>query len=257
MIRPDVVEYLRENLPKFPIDALRRQLYEEGVSDIDFEACLEEAQRVPTAAEKKKTAAAKAPAASNKKAKLLAGLGAALIGGVLLYALSQNEPASAPKKAAPAPTGVSSYVSPRGWVVRLPQNYVAVAAYKDDAKTVEVVHFCPRGTDPTNFLDPGLFGPLEIVRVEVERSPFPSNPTGLSEMAQTVEQRATARGEKYAMKMIHIATLPGVQLNILAPFPRVEAYVLGQRDLYFFYGGQEDDVWRGIVQSLRDAHSEN
>jgi hypothetical protein len=254
VISAEVVAYLRENMSKFPLDALRRQLYEEGVSDIDFEQCLEEAKRAPAAATAK-TARLKDPA--NRKAKLLAGLGAALIGGILLYALSQNEPGSAPKTAPPPATGVSSYVSPRGWVVRLPQNYVAVASYKDDAKTVEVVHFCPRGTDPTNFLDPGLFGPLEIVRVEVEPSPFPPNPTGLSELAQTVERRTTARGEKYVMKIIHIATLPGVQLDIQSPFPRVEAYVLGQKDLYFFYGGQEDDVWRSIVQSLRDAHSEN
>ncbi len=47
---------------------------------------------------------------------------------------------------------------------------------------------------------------------------------------------------------------PGLILKVTVPR---NAYLLGQSDLYFFYGGQEDDVWRDIVLSLRDAHSEN
>ncbi|MDE2292150.1 MAG: hypothetical protein KGL53_08715 [Elusimicrobia bacterium] len=253
MLIAEVVDYLRENLPKYPIEALRRQLYEEGVSDIDFEQCLAEALRGP-----KTSATGKGRKPPRAAAKLMLAGGAALIVGVLLYALSQKKPAPAPAAAdAAAPTGESGYVSPRGWVVRLPPNYVAVAGYKDEAKTVEVVHFCPRGTDPTNFLDPGLFGQLGIVRLEVERSPFPANPTGLSNLASVVASKTTARGDKFAMKNFQIATLPGVQVNVVSPFPRVEAYILGQNDLYFFYGGQEDDVWRDIVLSLRDAHSQN
>jgi hypothetical protein len=75
-------------------------------------------------------------------------------------------------------------------------------------------------------------------------------------MSQRVQSRLAGPGEKFAMKTIQVGTLPGVQVNVLAPFPRVEAYVLGKTSLYYFYAGQEDSVWRDIVMSLRDAHSE-
>ena len=68
------------------------------------------------------------------------------------------------------------------------------------------------------------------------------------------------------MMMMATSVIVGPLGNWLVPlmigarrtaFPRVEAYILGQNDLYFFYAGQEDDIWRDIVLSLRDAHSEN
>ena len=119
------------------------------------------------------------------------------------------------------------------------------------------MHFCKKGADPTNFLDEGLFGQMGIVRLEVSPRPFPANPTGLANLSAAVSRKASSHGEKFILKNIQVGTLPGVQANIQSPFPRVEAYILGQNDLYFFYGGQEDDVWRDIVLSLRDARSEN
>ncbi|MDE2143520.1 MAG: hypothetical protein KGJ84_14025 [Elusimicrobia bacterium] len=254
MIRPEVVNYLRENLPKHPVEDLRRQLYAEGVSDIDFEHCLAEALRGPKAPPTSRKP--KKPAGKGAKLMLIAGL--ALIVGVGLYALSQSPSAPPPPDAAvPPPSGESGYVGTRGWVVRLPKDYVGIAHFKDDAKTVEVVHFCKRGTDPTNFLNDGLFGEMGIIRLTVEPTEFPANPTGAANLATAVARRTTAHGEKYVMKNIQIGTLSGVQVNIQSPFPRVEAYILGQNDLYFFLAGEEDEVWRDIVLSLRDAHSEN
>jgi hypothetical protein len=253
MMRPEVVNYLRENLPKFPVEALRRQLYAEGVSDIDFEHCLAEALRGPrTAATSRKAKPA------GKGAKIMLAAGLAMIVGVGLYALSQKpaEPPPDPADAAP-PSGESGYVGAHGWVVRLPKDYVGFSHFRDDSKSVEIVHFAKRGTDPTNFLNDGLFGQMEIVRLTVAPSEFPANPTGAANLANAVARKTTARGEKFIMKNIQIGTLPGVQINVQAPFPRVEAYILGQSDLYFFFAGQEDDVWRDIVLSLRDAHSEN
>jgi hypothetical protein len=254
MMRPEVVNYLRENLPKYPVEDLRRQLYGEGVSDIDFEHCLAEALRGPKAAP-----TSRKPKPAGKAAKLMLVAGLALIVGVGLYALSQK-PAAAPASDLPVPpasSGESGFVGAHGWVVRLPKDYVGVSQFKDDSKSVEVVHFCKRGTDPTNFLNDGLFGQMGIVRLTVAPSEFPPNPTGAANLANAVARRTTAHGEKFVMKNIQIATLPGVQVNIQSPFPRVEAYILGQNDLYFFYAGEEDEVWRDIVLSLRDAHSEN
>jgi hypothetical protein len=253
MLRPEVVQYLRDNLPKHSVDALRRQLQEEGVSDIDFEHCLADALRGP-----KSAPTSKKSKPSGKSARFALMAGVLLIIGAGLFALSQKStPAAPPPEAAPAGgSGESGFVGADGWVVRLPKDYAGFSEFKDSSKTVEIVHFAKRGTDATNFLDEGLYGEMGIVRLEVAPSQFPANLTGAANLATAVRNKTAAHGEKFVMKNIQIGTLPGVQVNIQAPFPRVEAYILGQSDLYFFYGGEEDDIWRDIVLSLRDAHSE-
>jgi hypothetical protein len=252
MLRPEVVQYLRDNLPKHPVEMLRRQLLEEGVTDIDFEHCLADALRGPKT---QKTAVVKKPAGKAARLALVGGI--VLIAVAVLIGISQkaSPPAPQPEPAASA-SGESGFVGSDGWVVRLPKDYAGFSEFKDSSKTDEIVHFAPRGTDPTNFLDEGLYGQMGIVRLEVAPSQFPANMTGAASLAQAVKNKTVAHGEKYIMKNIQIGTLPGVQVNIQAPFPRVEAYILGQSDLYFFSGGQEDEIWRDIVLSLRDAHSE-
>lgn len=253
MIRPEVVQYLRDNLPKFSVEALRRQLHEEGVSDVDFEHCLADALRgpktVPVSRVKKKPS-------SSKAARLALVGGVVLVVGAALFALSQKSGTPPPAPPPPSASGESGFVGADGWVIRLPKDYAGFSQFKDSSKTDEIVHFAKRGTDPTNFLDEGLYGEMGIVRLEVAPSQFPANLTGAASLANAVKRKTESHGEKYVMKNIQIGTLPGVQVNVQAPFPRVEAYVLGQNDLYFFYGGQEDDIWRDIVLSLRDAHSE-
>jgi hypothetical protein len=252
MLRPEVVQYLRDNLPKHSVDALRRQLHEEGVTDIDFEHCLADALRSPKA-----TATVNKKPAPPKAARLALMSGLVLIVGVVFFALSRKSAAPAPQpEPAATASGESGFVGSDGWVVRLPKDYSGFSEFKDSSKTDEIVHFAKRGTDPTNFLDEGLYGQMGIVRLEVSPSQFPANMTGAAGLAEAVRNRTVAHGEKYVMKNIQIGTLPGVQVNIQAPFPRVEAYILGQSDLYFFSGGEEDEIWRDIVLSLRDAHSE-
>jgi hypothetical protein len=258
MARPEVVKYLRDNLLKHPVEALQRQLKEEGVSDIDFEHSLADALLGPKALP---------PPPAKKKAPQNAVLRLALVGllliiGAAMFVLSKKSaspgppPAPAPKPPETAGSGESGFVGAHGWVVRLPKNYVGLSEFKDSSKTDEIVHFSKSGTDPTNFLDDGLYGEMGIVRLEVSPRPFPANMTGAASLAAAVRNKTASRGETYVMKTIQIGTLPGVQVNIQTPFPRVEAYILGQNDLYFFYGGQEDDIWRDIVLSLRDTHSE-
>lgn len=249
MVMPEVVAYLQENLPKFPVEELRRQLYAEGVSDIDFQDCLAAALRAPRSETKRKGAG------GNRAAQLFVALGVLVFVAIALFALSQKS-APPPQDASASEGGESGFVGPSQWVVRLPQDYAGHTQFKDPGKKHEVVHFAKKGTDPTNYLNEGLYGQLGIVRLEVFPSPFPDNPTGVSTMALRVQNRLTAQGEKFAIKNIQVGTLPGIQVNVLAPFPRVEAYVLGKNSLYYFYAGAEDTVWRDIVLSLRDAHSE-
>ncbi len=253
MLRPEVVQYLRANLPKYSVEALRRQLREEGVSEIDFEHCLADALRGPKSMTPLKK---KAPARAAARFALTSGVVLAV--GVGLFALSRKPAVPTPSTEPTATTGSgeSGFVGADGWVLRLPKDYAGFAGFRGSNKAGQIVHFAKRGTDPTNFLDEGLYGPMGIVRLEVAPSPFPANTTGAANLANAVRNKTAAHGEKYEMKTIRIGTLPGVQITIQAPFPRVEAYILGQNNLYFFYGGQEDDVWRDIVLSLRDAHAE-
>ncbi len=253
MLRPEVVRYLRDNLPKHSVEALRRQLHEEGVSEVDFEHCLAEALRGPKSTSPSKK---KYPASTAARFALMGGL--VLFVGVGLFGLSRKSaaPASPREPAATTGAGESGFVGADGWVVRLPKDYDGFSGFKGSDKVGQIVHFAKRGTDPTNFIDEGLYGQMGIVRLEVAPSPFPANTIGAANLAGAVRNKTAAHGEKYVMKTIRIGTLPGVQVNIQAPFPRVEAYILGQNDLYFFYGGQEDDIWRDIVLSLRDAHAE-
>ncbi len=251
MVLPQVVDYLRAHLPTFDAEDLRLQLREEGISEQDFQDSLAVARSNPKAPPAP-TVRLKAPPDRKKAMILAAALGSVLL--LVLAAMMMMKPATE-KPAAAASSGESGYVGHAGWVVRLPPNYVGVSAYRDAEKTDEVVHFCPRGTDPTNFIDKELFGQMGIVRLEAAPSEFPPNPAGLARLSQAVARKL--RNTKFTTKNIQIATLPGVQANILSPTPHIETYVLGQNELYFFYGGQEDEIWRAIVLSLRDAHSEN
>ena len=184
-------------------------------------------------------------------------IGLALILGAGLLALRSRTPAPEKTDGPPSASGESGFVGHRGWVVRLPKDYVGMSEFKDKGKSHLIVHFCKRGTDPTNFLNENLFGQMEIVRLEVTPSPFPPNPTGVANLTSAANRKISSRGEKFVLRDFSVGTLPGVLVNIQSPYPRVEAYLLGKNELYFFYGGQEDDIWRDIVLSLRDARSEN
>jgi hypothetical protein len=47
-----------------------------------------------------------------------------------------------------------------------------------------------------------------------------------------------------------------VQVQTDLPESSVEAYILGESVMYHFYAGQDDEVYRDIVNSLRDPHAE-
>jgi hypothetical protein len=254
MVRPEVVDYLRENLTKFQAEDLRLQLKDEGVTEVDFQDSLAVARSNPRTVTMRLTAPADKTASRLAAIKLALFLGSALLLVLGVMTLLASKP-PAPAKSAAAATGESGFVGHSGWVVRLPPNYTGVTEFPDASKTEEIVHFCPNDTDPTNFIDEDLYGQLGIIRLHVAPSDFPQNPAGIAGLTRAITGRL--RGEKYVLKNIQIATLPGVQVNVQSPLPRVEVYVLGQSQVYFFYGGQEDQVWRDIVLSLRDAHSEN
>lgn len=254
MLRPDVVDYLREHLKTFPVDVLRKQLAEEGVSDVDFNDSLAQALRAPTVT---KTATKTGGKKASTAAIAFLCVGVAVIISVGLFALGQKPTKASSEGNTENPSGESGFIGHAGWVVRLPKDYVGVSDYADAAKQHQIVYFCKKGTDPTNFLNEGLFGQLGIVKLEVLPTQFPNNPTGVANLSRMAAGKYKNAGEKFTMKNMQVATLPGISVTVLSPFPRAEAFVLGQDHMYFFMAGQEDDVWRDIVLSLRDAHTEN
>jgi hypothetical protein len=256
MVRPDVVEYLKQNLPSFPVETLRAQLAAEGVSETDISDSLAEALRAPKTATKTAPKPKAAPAASAAALAFL-GLGVLVILGVGYFALSKKPEAAKAEGVTVSSTGESGYIGHAGWVVRLPKDYTGMSEFRDRDKRHQVVYFCKKDTDPTNFLNEGLYGQMGIIRLEVMPTEFPNNPTGLANLSRLAAAKYTRAREKYSMKNIQVATLPGLQVTILQPFPRVETFVLGQDHLYFFYAGEENEVWRDIVLSLRDARTEN
>ncbi|MEK7234809.1 MAG: hypothetical protein AAB268_13420 [Elusimicrobiota bacterium] len=253
MLRPDVVEYLRIHLKDFPVEILRHQLADEGVSDADFDDSLASALRVPTTVQ--------TPAKPNVKTNLAAiaflCISVAIILSIGFYALSQKPKLSSPEGNTQNPSGESAFIGRAGWIVRLPKDYVGVSDFADSSKQHQIVYFCKNGTDPTNFINEGLFGQLGIVKLEVLPTQFPNNPTGIANLSRMAAGKYKNAGEKITMKNMQVATLPGISVTVLAPFPRAETFILGQDHMYFFSAGQEDDIWRDIVLSLRDAHTEN
>jgi hypothetical protein len=253
MLRPDVVDYLKEHLKEFPVETLRKQLTDEGVSDADFTDSLAAALRAPTTVSTKTSSKPKASLA----ALAFLCIGVALILMIGFYALSSKPQLSKIEGNTENPSGESGFIGHAGWIVRLPKDYVGISDFKDSSKRHQIVYFCKKGTDPTNFLNEGLFGQLGIVKLEVLPTQFPNNPTGIANLSRMAAGKYKNAGEKFAIKNMQVATLPGVSITVLSPFPRAEAFVLGQDHMYFFSAGQEDDVWRDIVLSLRDAHTEN
>lgn len=245
MARPDVVSYLHENLNKFPVEELKKQLLAEGITEAEFSAALTATQ------------------SRRKKAGLRVWLGRGLLaGGLGLVALAallsyQEKPKAPGGSVAPVTgSGDSAFLGHAGYVLKLPRDYAAVQSFKDGDKKDEIVHFCRTGTDPTNFLNEGLYGQLGIVRLEVTPSAYAGQINGLESLARVIQARSQQRGEKFALKNVQISGLRGIQVTYDAPDTRVETYVLGQSVLYFFMAGQDDEIYRAILQSLRDAQSE-
>lgn len=258
LAQPEVVQYLRENLKNFPIDKLRAQLAEEGISDVDFDEALKVALRTPADAPPGEPPPKKKSRAGALM--LMAGGGLiALIGAIV--ALGSRETASPDARAEPAATAPRSaegaFVGHSGYVVRLPKDYMAVQSFRDPGKKMEVVHFCKVGTDPTQFLHEGLFGQLGIVKLEVQPSPLAGNLNGVDILSRHVTSRLDARGDKYTTKSLQLTAMHGFQVTVEPPNPGVQGFVLGERSLYTFSAGQDDDLYRELLNSLRDMAAEN
>ena len=248
MIKPEVLAYLQANLSHYPLGDLRRQLEAEGISPADFNDSFKAALR-PAA-----TVPPRCDIPSRLSLALLA-VGVLVVMGVAVFIAQWCKAPSMPGTISSAP-GESAFMGRTGYVIHLPKGYVAVASFKDPQKTVEIVHFCQAGIDPTNFLHEGLFGPLGIVRLEVRSNPFAANATGQERLSQAISAQHSARGDKFTIKAIQVSSLRGIQVQVELPQPYLEAYILGETALYRFFAGQDDENFRDILNSLREPTTE-
>ena len=251
MVRPEIVNYLQQNLGRFTAAELRSQLSQEGVSEADFNEAL--------AAAKAAAPPPQAPGPRKRLARvaLAAAIGAAAV--VTLFWMTQKKPAAPETPPVPAPAFAASggaFVGRSGYVIRLPKDYVAVQTFKGPRKAIEVVHFYKAGTDPTSLLDEGLYGQLGIIRLEVQKSPFAGSLNGIEVLTRIISTLSQQRGEKFTVKNIQISSLHGVQFSFQAPANRLETYILGSQDLYMFFAGQDDEIYRDVIFSLRDRNTE-
>ncbi len=240
MPKPEIVNYLQMNLKKHPVDALRRQLAEEGVTDAEFDDALKVALKTPLVAKV-------APK------KHLAGA-VFLIGGVLLVliigliSLSKNPPPT--DDPVEEPPRESALVGDSGYVVSLPKGYAGTAVTKG---SVETIHFAKKGTNPHHFMNEGLYGQMGIVRLEVKPHPLAGRFGGIAHLTAIIEARALRREEKFSKKPIDVSPLHGTEFTFEVPFPRIETYILGERHLYLFTAGQVDEIYKELVFSLRET----
>lgn len=249
--REDVVVYLQTHIKEFPVEELRRQLATEGVTDAEFDEALKQAQKAP---------AKKAPSPRAVMGRLLVFVGFITIALAVVIALkgSGDEPqrASGPASA-PGSPAASAYLGKAGWVVKLPAGYAATQNFKGSVAGLETVHFHRAGLDRASLLDEGLYGPLGIVRLDVQDDPFASTLSPVDSVTSAVSAKARERGEKFSTKPVQISSLKGVQFTYDAPRARVETYVVGESSLYTFFAGQEDEIFREILLSLRETSAEN
>jgi hypothetical protein len=241
MVHPDVVAYLRVNLDLFTPETLKEQLFSEGISEEDFSECLAAAIR------------------SRKVLKRRRFLGIFLMvagGGVFLLSAASllvRYFTGSQSKAADYATG--SLIGHYGFVVAIPEGYMAYDRQPAVENDIEKVFFFKNGTRPDNLLDEGLYGGLGIVRMEVSpgREPWGLNAAAV---ARAVEERSQRRKETYRLNDLHFGALSGVEFVFGAPSPRSEAYVFGSELSYSLFGGQDDTLLRQILSSLRDKNSE-
>jgi hypothetical protein len=245
--REDVVLYIKRFRKEFPLEELRDQLAEEGVGEAEFEEAL-------------KIATSGGNSGKKNIFRILSGallaIGAlCLLAALASFLLRKDSPPPAAKTS--AVLGDSAFVGRAGYIVKLPEGYTPRQSFGDSGQTVEIVHFYKSGLDPTSLIDEALYGQLGIVRLTVEPSPFAAGFTSIDPLTKAVTSQARKHGQKFVLKPLQFSSLRGIQLNYDAPNPHVEAYILGRSLLYSLYAGQDDEIYRGLLNSLRDPQSEN
>lgn len=250
---PDLVEYLRTHLKRYGAETLRRRLAEEGVEEEEIEAALAETIRRPGAGR------------LLKPILVLGGSAAAILAITVLYS-SQNAPvpATAPARAPAGPSVDAStataaaearrpFIGHSGYVLELPPRYAAIADFKDPEKTLEVVYIFPKGTDPANFVNEGIYSQLGILRLEVSPRRIPEGRIGMEAIRDGVVRTLKKGKAPYTTRETRVGGLSALIVTIGGAFPLAQAWVLGAKEMYLLTGGAEDALFTNVLESLREV----
>ncbi len=251
---PKLVAYLRKTVPQYGAEAVREKLVEEGVAENDFDEAL-----------------AVAIKPKPKKQPLLMALGAGIFAlGAILFFFSQESPkpaavpplsvggepdSSSQSTSSPLPPGAPKgpFMGHYGWMLQLPPGYSTQSSFKDLGNRTEVVFLFPERTDPTNFVNEGLYGQLGIIRLEVSPLRIAQGTIGIDSLRAGITQTLNNRGDTYELNDTTVGGLPGFVVKITSPFPLVQAFVVGQKVMYVVTAGVDDPVFRNALQSLTEV----
>lgn len=231
MIREEVVFYLKSNLGRFRVQELKTQLLLEGVSEEEFKAGLKAAKRAKS---------------REFMGKFLMISGVFSILAALIFFLARRPPQNSDET-----LSRPVFISALGYVVHIPEGYTAIKS--SDSKDRETVYFCQVGTDPSTFLDRGLYGQLGIVRLKVMPRPFAQDGRDFSKLTRLVSSKAKTDGSPFQISDMEISDMKGLEISFGPPASRILSYVLGRRNLYIFLSGPSDPLYPSILRSLRET----
>lgn len=238
---PQLVEFLRANLPSQGEAPLRKQLLEDGFSEKEITEALllleQDAQN-----------------ARNKPLRYAAYGGALCLLLALVISVRKPPPPSAPEGPPDAPAEFlvqdSIFHGHYGYIFKLPPGYAAEGSFTDAGKTREAVHIFPRGTDRTHFIHEGLYGQLGILRLEVSPRRVPQGMIGLEALRAWVVRNLAAEKAVYTVRTTVVHEMPAFVSVVTEPFSSARAYVIGQKVYYTLVGGSENALFNDLLSSL-------
>jgi len=257
MADAELVEYIKENLPRYGEKALREQLSKDGVDADEIETAL--------AGAKAAAGAVIAKARHRKRLALIATAGGFILIG-LAVVLSTNKPPApeAPKDAAAEAAAdigdigdvmgeETVFRGHYGYMLKLPPRYGTHQTFLDPRKTHERVFIFPEGTNYQHFINEGLYGPMGILRLDVTLRRVPQGLIDIDTMKAWVTGKLDADKSTYKLHDTMVQSMPAFIVNIEKPFQTTKAYVVGQKVRYEFTGGEENTVFNSILSSLYEA----
>lgn len=267
MADPKLVAYLRKTVPQYGADPVREKLIEEGVSEAEIDEAL--------------AVAIKPPAKRKTPLLIYGGFTLFAVGAaVMLFSMDKGKPAekkpamaAMPSLDPDAPTDTAApqpqpeaatqppqtealkgpFIGHYGYMLQAPPGYATMRQFKELGNRTEVVFLFPEKTDPTNFVNEGLYGPLGILRMEVSPLKIPQGTIGLDSLKGGITKTLNARGDTYTVSETKVGNLSGFIVNISAPFPLAQAFVVGTKVLYVLTGGVDDPVFRNTLLSLTEV----
>lgn len=157
--------------------------------------------------------------------------------------------------------GPNAFFGHYEYMVILPHGYGAAAEFADPERLVELVHFAPARTvaaylqgDLASQFEEQQYGSLGIVRLEVTPKQHPrlgDKPVPFEAFRQAIPATLQERGETFTVKEVPLV-YPAFEVHITAPQELIQVFIEGRKVVYVFTAGRDDDVLRGLLDSLKE-----